>query len=31
MGQALLGRQAGDTVAVEAPGGTIEFQIKAIQ
>jgi len=31
IGQALLGRQVGDNIAVKAPGGTIEFRIAAIQ
>ncbi len=31
LGRALLGRQVGDSVTVEAPGGEIVFQITAIQ
>jgi transcription elongation factor GreA len=31
LGRALLGRQVGDTVTVDAPGGEIDFQITAIQ
>jgi transcription elongation factor GreA len=31
LGQALMGRQVGDKVSVEAPGGEIAFKIVAIQ